>query len=51
MSENDLNKLFFYEGKVEQLLVEKERLLLKISELENKVKNLESQLSSYQGRY
>jgi|688.fasta_scaffold1902316_2 hypothetical protein len=50
MSENDLNKLFFYEGKVEQLLVEKEKLLIKIKLLEDEITLLKSRLSSYQSR-
>ena len=50
MSENDLNKLFFYEGKVEQLLIEKEKLLIKIKLLEDEITLLKSRLSSYQSR-
>jgi hypothetical protein len=49
MSENDLNKLFFYEGKVEQLLIEKEQLLIKIKLLEDEVQILKLRLASYQG--
>jgi hypothetical protein len=50
MSENDLNKLFFYEGKVEQLLIEKEKLLIKIKLLEDEITLLKSRLYSYQSR-
>lgn len=46
MSEDSLNKLFFYEGKVEQLLIEKEKLLIKIKELEDEIEILRSRLDN-----